>query len=125
MLILAVPPRTAVNVASYIDIAASRQCGQEIEFLKHKADLLAPDPGQFAVGHSRDFIPLDEDLAGSSLGHGAENVHQRRFAATRWAHDRDELTCTDAQADPSKRLDFNPSDGVSLAEVDCFQQVFH
>ena len=80
MLIVAVAAG-AMNIACDLDIPASGQCRQEIELLKHKADLLTPNSGKSVVVHSCYFVTIDEDLARARFRHSAQNVHQRGFAA--------------------------------------------
>src|SRR5262249_29730181 len=74
------------------DVFVGRERGDQVERLKDEADQPAAQLGQFVLGHSGDLAPAQTDAARSRRVESGDQAEQRRFAATRRADDRDELT---------------------------------
>src|ERR1700733_6354654 len=79
-----------------LDHAGTRQ---QIEGLKHEADAPPPDAGQCGLIQLRNVDALQQVLPAARPVEAAENVHQRRFAGSRGAHDGNELAAVDRQRD--------------------------
>ena len=63
--------------------------GQQVEVLEHEADLAVPELGALVAVDAGDVLALQEVVAGRRPVEQAEDVHERRLARARGAHDRD------------------------------------
>src|SRR5262249_15943987 len=72
---------------------------QQIELLKHEADLAAANLRQAVPAERADLGAIEMVGAGCWLIQTSENVHQCRLAGTRWSHDRGEFTTRDLERD--------------------------
>src|SRR5262249_17966092 len=80
---------------------------------------------KLAVVHRPDVLTIDENLTLRRLRHRTKDMHQRRLAAARWAHDCSEFAFVNSQAHTTQRLDTNVSDFVRLSKPNRFQQHCH
>ena len=80
------------------DVLLRRQRRQQVERLEHEADVLAPQARQLAVLHVRDVHAGDRDGARAGRVEAGEQVHQRRLARARRAHDGGELAARAGRA---------------------------
>ena len=81
------------------DILAHGEGVEQIRVLKYKAELVAAEFCELSPAHFRDVAPSD---ANRPRGRGIDRrdaIEQRRFARPRRAHDGDELSCVDEEAD--------------------------
>src|SRR6185503_15540055 len=76
--------------------------GQEIERLKYEPDLLVADPRQVVVGEIAHLLRVQPVLAARGRVEAADQVHQRRLAGPRRAHDRHVLVLADLDADAAQ-----------------------
>src|SRR5213593_1058079 len=125
MFVMTVRGALSVNITGDLNIAASRQCRQQIELLEHEPDSVPPNSSKFVVTHAGNFLAINEYLTCSRFRHRAQNMHQSGFAAPRWTHNRDQFTFTNSKVHSAKRLDFNFADPVGFTKIGCFEQSFH
>ena len=93
------------------DVLLGREHGEEVEELEDEADVLAPELGQLGVPELRDGGAVDLDLALGRAVEAGEDVHERRLAGARRAHDGGELAALDVERDAAQRS----HRGVALA----------
>ena len=105
----ALRPRGGV-VERQADILEGAGAGQEVEALEYEAEAFAADAGEVRLAQRRDIDALQEVMAAGRLVEAAENIHERRFARARRAHDGDELAGLDGQADAAQRFDLDIAD---------------
>ena len=74
------------------DVFQRRELEHQKVKLKHETDVLTPGRRARQVVRVRHFTAVDLDLAAIRLVQQAQQIKQRRFAATRRAHDRVDLT---------------------------------
>src|SRR2546425_578996 len=67
-------------------------------------DVRVPDRGELVVRELSDVLPGEDVLAGVGDVEAADDVHERRLARARRAHDRDELALVDVEVDPLERV---------------------
>src|SRR6185436_2670396 len=92
---------------------------QEIEELEDEADVLATQLREARVVEVGDVRSVDHDGAGRRLVESREDVHQRRLARTRRAHDRREVTVVHFEGDAAQRVDARPALSVATSYVLC------
>ena len=63
-------------------------------------------------------VPAIVTVAGGRLVEPGEDVHQRRLAGARGAHDGDELARRDVERDAAKRVDGRLAFAVAAREID-------
>ncbi len=95
----------AVEVLRQHHVFERREIGNQVELLKHKTNFLRPHSIQFVRGDSRHIFAIEPNLSGSGAVQAADQVHQRRFARSRRAHDRDPLPGIDVQGEIVQRAD--------------------
>ena len=78
---------------------------QQVEELEDEADVRPAQLRQLVVGHRRDVVAGDLDGAVGRLVEAGEDVHERRLARARRAHDGDELALRDVERDAAERVD--------------------
>ena len=99
------------------DVVERRRARQQIESLKHEADLPVAHLGQLVPAELGDVAPVEKILAAGRVVEAAEDVHQRRFAGPRWPGRRDELARLDVERHAAKRVDLHFADVVGLGEI--------
>jgi hypothetical protein len=73
------------------DVLLGGQHRQQVEELEDEADVLAAQQRDAAVGQRADVLAADRHPAARRPVEGGEDVHQRRLAGARRAHDGDQL----------------------------------
>ena len=73
-----------------------------------------------------DIDPLKQiEPAGGTI-EASDHVHQRGFAGTRRAHDRDEFAALDSQADAAQCAHLDVAEMVSLREIaNFYDDIWH
>src|SRR6058998_3888284 len=107
MFVMTVRGALSVNITGDLNIAASRQCRQQIELLEHEPDSVPPNSSKFVVTHAGNFLAINEYLTCSRFRHRAQ------------------ITFTNSKVHSAKRLDFNFADPVGFTKIGCFEQSFH
>src|SRR5215213_869339 len=75
-----------------------RRCSrQQVETLKHEADLLTANVGALILRHLRNVFAVEDVGAARRTIETTDNVHGCRFSGTRSAHDRYKLAFPDRQ----------------------------
>ena len=69
-------------------VVANRQIVEQLEELEHEADLGAPEPGGARLAQLVHANAVEADLAAGRPIQPADQVEQRRLAASRRTHDR-------------------------------------
>src|SRR5690606_16143223 len=88
----------------HLDVLGGRVLRDEVVALEHEAEGLAPEVRQLVAVEVRDVASLEQVLAGGGPVEAAEDVHQRRLARARGAHDGHELARVDLQVDAVQHL---------------------
>jgi hypothetical protein len=76
----------AVDVLRDGDVAPGGERGQKIKALEHEADLAAAQFGALSVRHVGKVVAVDQDFPTGGACQAADDVEQRRFAATGRSH---------------------------------------
>src|SRR6266850_5622442 len=74
------------------DVLGGGQVGHEVEELKNKPDPLPAKNGATPVVHRRYVLAVDDDAAAVRRLEARHEVEERALAATRGAHDGNQLT---------------------------------
>jgi hypothetical protein len=82
-----------------LDVLCDRELADEVERLEHEADLLPAHAGERVVAEAFDGLAIEFVAARGGAVEAAEDVHQRRLARARCAHDRDVLAARDHEVD--------------------------
>ena len=93
------------------DVLGRREHRQQVEELEDEADVLTPQEREVVVGELRDVLAGDRHAALGRAVEAGEDVHQRRLAGARRAHDGGQLAGGDAEVDAAQRVDA----GLALA----------
>src|SRR5687767_1010133 len=72
---------------------------QQVEGLKYKPDFLIANARKLVIVHFRNILACEPILTLRGRIETADQVHERRFAGTRRADDRDVLTLTNVERD--------------------------
>ena len=115
----------AGNVNGDLDIRARAQRGQKIEFLEDESDLALAQPGALAVGKGGEIHAVDGDASRVGAGQSAEQIKERRLAAARRAHDRDELPFLHAEGDATQGWHIDFANPVGFAQFPGFDEGRH
>ena len=91
--------------------------GEQVELLEHEPDPSVPDVGEVLLVHDADVDAGQAVRAGGRDVEAAEDVHQRRLARSRRAHDRDVVALGDDEVDAAQRLHLDRAGGVGLAHL--------
>jgi hypothetical protein len=81
------------------DVLLRGQHGKQVEELEDEADVLAPDTRDLVVRELAEPGSCDRDEAARRPVERGQDVHQRRLARARGAHDRRELAGLDLERD--------------------------
>ena len=90
---------------------------QEVEGLEHEPDLLVANARQLVVGELPDLLALERVGAAGGRIEAADQVHERRLARARGAHDRDVLVGLDVEVHPVQRVDLLGADLVETLQA--------
>jgi hypothetical protein len=99
------------------DVLLSREDRDQVEELEDEAELVAAQLGEVAVVEVADLHAVEHDRAGGGAVEPGEDVHQRRLAGTRRAHDRAESAAFELDAHPGERVDCGISFAVAATYV--------
>ena len=86
------------------DVLLRREHRQQVELLEDEADVPAAQLGQVLVGHLGDVLAADLHAAVGRAVEPGEQVHERRLAGARRAHDGRELADGDLEGDAAQRV---------------------
>ena len=73
------------------DVASRRQRGQQIELLKHEANLRLAQYGALRIGQLGKIDAINQHASRSRPREPAKDVEERRFSAARGSDNADEL----------------------------------
>ena len=73
--------------------------------------------GKLITRESTDGISVQQILAAVRHIQTPDDVHESGFAASGWAHNRNELTCLHAKRHVVKRVDLLAADHVRLGNI--------
>src|SRR6266852_2174959 len=82
-----------------LNILLRRQGGDEIESLEDHADLVVAYRGEFALAHSSNIYPVNQNLSAAGIIQSGDDPQQRTFAGARWPNDGDEFSAHDLKTD--------------------------
>ena len=99
------------------DVVADGQRRQQVEELEDEADLLAPHPRQLVVAQRRQIAIVERERAAGRPIHGAAEVQQRRLAAARRPHQRDEVAGLDVERHAGERGDPRFAGDIGFVEI--------
>src|SRR3984957_10426412 len=107
------------------DIAPRRQGGQQIELLKHEANLRLTQHGALRIGQPGKIHAIDQNASRSRPREPAKDVEERRFSAARGADNADEFTRRHNERDVAKSGDVYLPRSINLADVLCLNDGLH
>ena len=116
--------RNAAIQKRQFHVFQGRRARQEIEPLKDEAQELAPQESALVARELFDVQALEEVLAARGAVERADDVHHRRLARARGAHDRHELALIDREVDVGERVEGRLARTVALADVAQFNEPF-
>src|SRR5919106_711555 len=93
------------------DVLLCGQHRQQVEELEHEADVATAELRELSVAELRDRRAVDPDLARGRPVETGKNMHERRLARARRAHDGDQLALVDRERGAPQSVDR----GVALA----------
>jgi hypothetical protein len=99
------------------DVLLRRQHRQQVEELEDEPDVVAAQLRQLGVVEIRDLDARDRHAAGGGLVEPREDVHERRLAGARRAHDRRQLPAGDLERDSAERVDGRLTVAVPARDV--------
>ena len=89
-------------IAGQDDVLEHRHALEQVEELEHDADVAAAHAGQLVLALAGDLLAGEHDLAVVGGVEAGDEVEQRRLAAARRAHDRDELAGAEVEVDAAQ-----------------------
>src|SRR3546814_20907564 len=98
-LITARGPRLAAIEQRQLDILERARARQQVEALKHEAEILAPQQRALIAVEPFDMMATEQEFALGRHIEATEDVHRSRLARSRWAHHRDETALIDMEID--------------------------
>lgn len=107
----------AMNVLRDGDISLGSEGRKKVEALEDESDFVTAQLGTLGVGHRGEIVAVDKNAAARSLCQTADDVKERRFAATRWPHDSDGFPGEDVEIDATERGNLDLSGMVELPEI--------
>ena len=90
---------------------------EQVVELEDEADVLAAQLRQLVVVHPGDLLAGDRDRSARRLVEPGEDVHQRRLARARRAHDGRQLAALDLERDAAERVDRGLAFPVAAGQV--------
>src|SRR5437667_7992173 len=100
-----------------LNVAQTGGAREQVKCLKNEADLPIPNRREFVIVHSRDVLAVKLVTSGSGGVEATKHVHERRFAAATWPHDRDVLVAMNLQRHPRQGMDNFLAHDVVLRDV--------
>ena len=96
--------RNSANTHRQHNVFEDRVPTIEEELLKHEAKFLVSQAVFFGFGHGRGLVAVNIDIAFARHVKTGKHMHQRRFAAARFAHDRNAIAPPYLQIDVLERV---------------------
>lgn len=103
------------------DVLRRRHSWQEIELLKNETDFGASENRELVFVEARDLSATDAIRAGARNVEESQKVHQCRFAASRGAHDRDEVAVFDRHRDAAQSMNDVVAHAIGFKNVFDFE----
>ena len=103
-----------------LHVLKRRRSGEKIEALKDEAEVLAPQERTLVARQALDVHSAEEIRARRRAVERADDVHGRRLARARRAHDSDEFALVNRKAHAAQGLEGRLARAVALADVDEF-----
>ena len=107
----------AVNMLRDGDVAARVQRRQQIEPLKHEADLVAAQLGALRVVHGNEIVAVHQHVPARGLRQSSHHIEQRGLAAARGAHHGHEFARQHFEVDAAQRRNLHLSRAVHLPQI--------
>src|SRR5216683_1320854 len=105
------------HVEGHLDVFLRRQWWNLVERLEDHAKLFVTHLGQFALAHSGNIHPVNQDLSAGWVIQPRDDAQQRAFARTGWPDDGDKLPALDLKTDAFEYLDALPAQGQALGDI--------
>ena len=99
------------------DVLGRREHREQVEELEDEADVVAAQHRQLRVVEAADVDAGDRDLARGRLVEAGEDVHQRRLARARRAHDGGQAAGGDVDRDAAQGVDGRVALAVAADDV--------
>ena len=108
-----------------IDVILQRKGVQQVEILKHKAQVVPPESGHITGFYGGNVISFQQHLAGGGSVQGGQDVQKGGFAGAGLAHDGDEFALLHGEGNGPQRLHLLPAEagGVDLAQLVNLQNI--
>ena len=100
-----------------LDLLQSVRAREQVERLKHEADLLVADRGKLVVGHPCDLAAVENVGARRGRVQTSNQIHEGRLAGSRRTHDGHVLPAGDPQRDAGESMDLLLAHLVHLGDV--------
>jgi len=100
-----------------LDVVERVGARQQVEGLEHEADLVVAHPRQLVVSLLGDLLVLEPVRAAGRGIEAADDVHERRFARARGAHDGHVFVGVDLEVDAVQGMDLLRSHLIDAVEV--------
>jgi hypothetical protein len=98
----------------HFDVAHGARVGDQVIALEHETECFAAQARELVAAERRHILSHEAVAAAGRAVEAAEDVHQRRLARARRAHDGDELPRVDRQVDAVQHLDRELAAAVGL-----------
>ena len=105
------------------DILLHGQLRDQVERLKHKADVPAAEDGALPLFHGKQISPVQQHLAGGRGVQPAQQIEQSALAGTALAHHGHKFALGHREAHVLQRLHGSLAGAVGLAKGLCLQQI--
>src|SRR5665213_2596658 len=99
------------------DILGNIEIVDQVEALEDEADVPAAQAREFLLTQFRDLLAKERIAAAVGIVEQAEDVEQRRLAASRRAHDREEFPATHHERYLRQGVSLHLGRAVDLADV--------
>src|SRR5438105_13958994 len=97
---------------------ARRRARQQIEALKNKTEFVVANVGQLDAVERGNIGVIQDVATGSQPNETTNNVHERRYARTTRAHQRDELSALNLERNATHRMNIDVAGMIRLVHVD-------
>ncbi len=109
--------RATGNFMRQQDIVHGAEGRQQVEFLKHKTDLLLAQPGTLRIAQSGEIDAVNQQAPGGWPGQASDVVKKRRLSASGGANDTDKLPGLNLEGNGTESLNFDFSCAINFAEM--------
>src|SRR5258708_13650920 len=99
------------------EVLEGREDRDQIERLKHVADVFVAPPRNLRVVKAENILPLNQQLAVRRTVDGCDHIQQRRLSRPRWSHQGKELAFGNVDGDIVQRFDFKSIALENLADA--------